>query len=69
MDWVVALILGVIVVGAVFAIPVLMAALSALLAPVLLLGAVTLGIWFLRQILREGGDHGNYPRGGRGPDP
>lgn len=63
-DWVVATLLGALLVGAVFALPVLAALFSVLLTPALLLVAATLGIRFLLQVLKEG----DNPRDGQGPE-
>jgi hypothetical protein len=64
MDWVVAFMLGVVVVGVLLALPILMALVSALLTPFFLLIAATLGVWILLQILRDGGDSDQR----KGPD-
>jgi hypothetical protein len=64
MDWVVAFMLGIIVVVGIFVLPILMALVSALLIPTVLLIAATLGIWILLQILRDGGDSDQR----KGPD-
>ena len=65
MDWVVAFLLGVIVIGLIFVLPIVVTVLSVLLIPVLLFGVVTLVIWLLLQILREDTDSEN----GKGPEP
>jgi hypothetical protein len=64
MDWVVAFMLGVIVVVGICVLPILMAIVSALLTPFFLLIAATLGVWILLQILRDGGDSDQR----KGPD-
>lgn len=64
MDWVVAILLGIILVALAFALPILVTFLSVLLTPALFLLAAILVIWFLLQILKDGSDD---PRNGRGP--
>ena len=57
MDWVKATLIGVALVGAAWAAPILGSLLSVLLTPVLILVAAILGICFLLQILKD--DDGN----------
>lgn len=64
-DWVVAIVLGTLLAGAVFALPVLAALISVLLTPALFLVAAILGIWFFLQVLKDD----DNSRDGKRPDP
>lgn len=68
-DWAVATLLGALLTGVVFALPVMAALFSVLLTPALFLLAAIIGIWFLLQILKESNDSKNNPGNRRGPDP
>ena len=63
MDWVKATLIGVAILVAAWAAPILGGLLSVLFAPLVMLAVIVFAVWFLLQILKDGDDTGS----GRGP--
>lgn len=58
-DWVVAILVGALVIMAIT----MGAFLSVLLTPLAMFAVIVFGIWFLLQVLKESGDNGKNGRG------